>query len=448
MVHREISLAGSIKFVVDNRGRSAPVEESGIPLIATNCISNSNLYPSYAKLRFVSEETYNNWFRSHPQPDDIILTNKGSQNGAVCLVPDPVEFCIAQDMVALRADEKVIDPKYLFAALRSELVQSRIKNLNVDAVIPHFKKTDFDKLFIPYPSRQEQEFIGDLYYKLSYKIELNRQMNETLEAMAQALFKSWFVDFDPVIDNALGAGNEIPEPLQKRAVARQALGEQRKPLPAEMQSLFPDRFVFTDEMGWVPEGWASSTVGEEFDVTMGQSPPGDTYNENGDGIAFFQGRADFGFRYPNNRVYCTAPKRYAAKGDTLVSVRAPVGDANIASEDCAIGRGVAALRHKSGSRSYTYYSMLQLAEHFNVYEGEGTVFGSINQKDFKNLPAKHIPAEVLNEFHKIANQFDSKVESNSEQLSIIIRTRDVLLPKLLSGELRIPDAEKQVAEAV
>ncbi len=92
--------------------------------------------------------------------------------------------------------------------------------------------------------------------------------------------------------------------------------------------------------------------------------------------------------------------------------------------------------------------MLQLAEHFKVYEGEGTVFGSINQKDFKNLPAKHIPAEVLNEFHKIANQFDSKVESNSEQLAIIIRTRDVLLPNLLSGELRILDAEKQVAEAV
>ncbi|MEG7524710.1 MAG: restriction endonuclease subunit S, partial [Chromatiales bacterium] len=256
----EISLAEAVKFVVDNRGRSAPVEKSGIPLIATNCISNENLYPVYERLRYVSDETYQNWFRSHPEPCDIILTNKGSQNGAICLVPDPVEFCIAQDMVALRADEEKIDPLYLFSALRSNLVQSRIKNLNVDAVIPHFKKTDFDKLLIPYPTRRDQEYIGHVYYEFSRKIELNRQMNATLEAMAQALFKSWFVDFDPVIDNAQAAGHPIPEPLHARAEARKALGDKRKPLPEAIQKQFPNRFVFNEEMGWVPEGWRVGTL--------------------------------------------------------------------------------------------------------------------------------------------------------------------------------------------
>ena len=130
-----IPLSKTTKFIVDNRGRTAPAVESGIPLIATNCISNQRLYPAYENLRYVSQETYDTWFRSHPQPGDIILTNKGSQNGAICLVPDPVGFVIAQDMVALRADENVIDPLFLFAALRSSNVQREIKNLDVSGII-------------------------------------------------------------------------------------------------------------------------------------------------------------------------------------------------------------------------------------------------------------------------------------------------------------------------
>ncbi|XHR27589.1 MAG: restriction endonuclease subunit S [Chthoniobacteraceae bacterium] len=195
---KTIPLSETTKFIVDNRGRTAPTATTGIALIATNCISNERLYPAYENLRFVSRETYDSWFRSHPKPGDIILTNKGSQNGAICLVPDPVDFVIAQDMVALRANEDVIDPLFLFAALRSPDVQRQIKNLDVSGVIPHFKKTDFDKLDLPYPDRTVQELIGRIYFNFCAKIELNRRMNATLEAMARALFQSWFVDFDPV----------------------------------------------------------------------------------------------------------------------------------------------------------------------------------------------------------------------------------------------------------
>jgi type I restriction enzyme S subunit len=294
----------------------------------------------------------------------------------------------------------------------------------------------------------EQKSIAHILGTLDDKIELNRQMNATLESMAQALFKSWFVNFDPVIDNAIEAGNPIPEPLQARAERRQALGDQRKPLPEHIQSQFPSSFVFSEEMGWVPEGWEESSVGELFDVTMGQSPPGDTYNEEGEGLPFFQGKTDFGFRYPTNRVFCTAPKRLASKDDTLVSVRAPVGDVNMAAEDCCIGRGVSACRHKSSGRSFTYYSMLQLRQRFKVFEAEGTVFGSINQKDFKALPQLSIPAFLISEFEKYSESFDQKIEVNSDSITCLTDLRDSLLPRLLSGQLRIPDAEKQLAEAL
>ncbi len=182
-------------------------------------------------MRFVSQNTYDTWFRSHPKPGDILLTNKGSQNGAICLVPDPVDFCIAQDMVALRADSKKISPPYLFAALRSDLVQKRIKALNVDAVIPHLKKTDFNKLLIPLPDRHTQDLIGEIYFILSIRIELLRETNATLEAIAQTLFKSWFVDFDPV--HAKQQGRE-PEGMDSDTAA-----------------LFPDSFE-KSELGLVP----------------------------------------------------------------------------------------------------------------------------------------------------------------------------------------------------
>ena len=189
-----IKLSETTKFIVDNRGKTVPTADTGIPLIATNCIDNKNLYPVYEKLRYVSEDTYDNWFRSHPKPMDIILTLKGSQNGAVNLVPDPVDFCIAQDMVALRVDETKIDNLYLFAALRSEDIQDQIKTLDVSGVIPHFKKSDFDKLEIPLPPRSLQEFIGKTYFDLCNKIDLLHRQNKTLEAMAETLFRQWFIE--------------------------------------------------------------------------------------------------------------------------------------------------------------------------------------------------------------------------------------------------------------
>lgn len=336
------------------------------------------------------------------------------------------------------------------------LLLADINSMDSGSAIPSTSREDFYALSASMPPRDIQDWIVSQLDALNDKIELNHQINTTLESMAQALFKSWFVDFDPVIDNALAAGNPIPEPFIKRATTR---AEHRKsikespvssppPLPADIQQLFPSSFVLTEEMGWVPEGWAVSCVGEEFNVTMGQSPPGHTYNEVGDGMAFFQGRADFGFRYPANRIYCTQPKRLASKGDTLVSVRAPVGDVNMAANDCCIGRGVSASRHRSGSKSYTYYAMRQLQGHFKIYEGEGTVFGSINQKDFKALSQLKIPSILIQKFQGNAGSLDKKIDLNSRNTITLTELRDSLLPKLLSGQLQIPDAEAVVEQAM
>lgn len=176
-----VPLTELLSFVVDNRGKTVPTAESGHVLIATNCIKNEALYPVFEKVRYLSNETYKTWFRSHPQPGDIIFVNKGTP-GRVCMVPDPVNFCIAQDMIALRVDDSKIYNKYLFAVLRGREIQTQIYNTNVGDVIPHFKKSFLDQLLIPLPSMEIQRGIGDMYFDLSEKADNNTKINHHLAA--------------------------------------------------------------------------------------------------------------------------------------------------------------------------------------------------------------------------------------------------------------------------
>ena len=129
----------------------------------------------------------------------------------------------------------------------------------------------------------------------------------------------------------------------------------------------------------------------------------------------------------------------AEKGDTLVSVRAPVGDVNMANEKCCVGRGLASLRHKTGSRSYTYYTMQSLQEVFSRYEAEGTVFGSINKTDFQTLSQLSPPNEIIEAFERLIFPLDQSVENNENESRTLAQTRDTLLPKLLSGEIRVDE---------
>ena len=204
-------------------------------------------------------------------------------------------------------------------------------------------------------------------------------------------------------------------------------------------ALFPASFQ-ESALGEIPKGWTAGTVVEGFNLTMGQSPPGDTYNEEENGVPFYQGRTDFGFRFPTRRIYCSAPTRYAKPGDTLVSVRAPVGAINMANEECCIGRGVAAVRHESGATSFTYHSMANLYPDFARFEAEGTVFGSINKDSFEKLRFVIPPDEIVAAYERQAGPLDEQIRTLENQSRTLATLRDTLLPKLLSGELSVAEA--------
>ena len=357
--------------------------------------------------------------RAVPEAGDIVITREAPM-GEVAMIPEGVECCLGQRMVLLKPDPAKIEREYLLYVLQGREVQTQIMwSEGTGSTVSNLRIPHLCALEIPILPVEQQRSVGRLLRALDDKIELNRQMNETLEAMARALFRSWFVDFDPVRAKSEGRPTG---------------------LPADLDALFPSEFE-DSPLGEIPKGWRAGSFGDEFYLLMGQSPPGDTYNAIGDGLPFFQGKTDFGFRFPSNRIYCSAPTRIAEPGQILISVRAPVGDVNVAIEKSAIGRGVAAAIHKSQSASYTLHTLTELRSQFKVFDGEGTVFGSINKADFQKLVVMVPSEEIVSCFEAMCQPLDDAVLSNEREIRGLAITRDELLPKLLNGEIEVADVE-------
>lgn len=181
----------------------------------------------------------------------------------------------------------------------------------------------------------------------------------------------------------------------------------------------------------------SGTLSDIAVITMGQSPSGSSYNEDGVGEVFYQGRAEFGFRFPKRRLFTTEPKRMAEAGDVLLSVRAPVGDLNIAYERCCIGRGLGAIHSKTGHSSFVLYTMFALRSQLDVFNGEGTVFGSINRDALNAIPIDIPPVTEIDQFEVVAHPIDELIRANYEENCRLEAIRGSLLPKLMSGEIDV-----------
>lgn len=308
------------------------------------------------------------------------------------------------------------------------------------------------------PPIKIQKEIAGILSALDDKIALNHQINTTLESMAQALFKSWFVDFDLVIDNALAAGNPIPEALQARADARAALGDQRKPLPDHIRQQFPDRFVETEEMGWVPEGWYISTIGEQVETTGGGTPSTKNPDFWENGVHPFCTPKDMSqlkslVLMDTERHLTDAGVRKISSGQlpqgtVLMSSRAPIGYLAISDIPVSVNQGIIAMLPNQHYGPvyllcWAKTNMNQITDRAN-----GSTFQEISKKNFRPIPFLVPGKGILEAFNEQAEAIYSRVLLTSEQTDALTKLRDTLLPKLLSGELRIPEAKAEVSEAL
>lgn len=327
---------------------------------------------------------------------EILLTMTGNRAdgspeswvGKAAIFNESTPYLLNQRVSALKAkDEAVIDTDYLGYYLSSWQTQLYfIKRANSSGGQANISPEIVMNMPVHYPPLATQRKIVSILAALDQKIKTNAAINDNLQQQAMALYASMFLD-NPAL------------------------------------------------------GTTAGTLKDIADITMGQSPSGSSYNEDGNGEVFYQGRAEFGYRFPTRRLYTTEPKRMAEAGDVLLSVRAPVGDLNVAYERCCIGRGLGAIHGRNGYQSFVLYTMFALRPQLDVYNGEGTVFGSINRNALNDMPIDIPTEDAIAAFEAIARPMDDMIRSNYEENCRLQELRDSLLPRLMSGEVDVSDID-------
>jgi type I restriction enzyme S subunit len=366
--------------VADGTHDSPKPNDFGQYLITSKHITGGKINLSNAYL--ISEEDFKKInLRSKVDKWDVLLTMIGTV-GEVALVDHEPMFAIKN--IGLFKCGNEIKAKWLKYYLQGAEGQSQIQSQLSGTTQEYITLNNLRKLTIAVPPPSEQHVIISILSSLDDKIDLLHRQNKTLEAMAETLFQQWFVEE-------------------------------------------------------ADEGWKEGKLPDEFDFTMGQSPAGNSFKEDGIGTPMFQGNADFGFRFPSKRIYTTEPTRFAEPLDTLISVRAPVGAQNMALEKCCIGRGLGAFRYAKNNEyyTYTYFKLRSLMSEIKQFNNEGTVFGSIRKADLEALDIIIPPDKIISSFEMTTRPINDKIIGNCRQIWQLEQLRDTLLPKLMSGEVKL-----------
>jgi len=353
--------------------------------------SNGGIYPVWSGYRNVGTANTMNCSKG-----TMVVVARGV--GGTGDVKIAKEDCYLTNLsIAVILDESICNPYYL----HYKYLLNNLKYLDSGSAQSQITIDDLKRLTIKLPPLDYQNQIVAVLKSFDDKIECNQLINDNLEQQAQALFKSWFVDFEP----------------------------------------FKDGEFVESEMGMIPKGWRAGALSEIANVTMGTSPAGSSYNVTGEGDVFYQGRAEFGFRFPMRNMYTTEAKRFAEIDSVLLSVRAPVGDINVAEERCCIGRGLASVQSKDGNNSFMLYLMQNLQLVFDRFNGEGTVFGCINKKALEDMTILIPDKETMAKFDNVCSKMDGQIKTLDQESRRLAQLRDTLLPRLMSGELKVNEVD-------
>ena len=321
------------------------------------------------------------------------------------------EFWVNNHAHVLRG-ETDSETRYVYYALRTTNVRPWVTG----AVQPKLNQRNMNQIQISFPVRSVREQIVKVLGALDDKIEQNRQTAEALERLTRAIFRAWFVDFEPV-------------------KAKAACADSFPSMPQHVFDALPTRFV-DSEIGPVPEGWMVNTISESIRLTMGQSPPSEFYNESGEGLPFHQGVTDYGFRFPTHRIYCNTEGRIAEPQDVLLSVRAPVGRINVADRRLVLGRGLAGLRHRFDRQSFLREQICHVFAEEDAI-GDGTIYKAVTKRFLEQMPLLSPAKQAQEAFENLARPLDDLIAVFEVESRKLAETRDLLLPKLLSGQIRV-----------
>ena len=303
----------------------------------------------------------------------------------------------------MRANKEKVNPHFLVYLLLGDEIQGKIKSRSNGATVHHFNMKDIRNLELPeLPPIETQRKIASILSSYDDLIENNTRRIEILEQMAKLIYEEWFVKF-------------------------------RFPGHKNIK-------MIPSELGEIPEGWEVEKLGDICDIIMGQSPKSEFYNENGEGLPFHQGVTNFGDRFPTDKIYCTVLNHIAEKEDVLFSVRAPVGRINIANKKIVVGRGLCAIRSKTGSQAFVFQ---QLKNKFQVEDsmGGGTIFKSVTKNDMHDVKMIIPLLSLISKFEEIIQPVFRILEILTIKNQNLRKTRNLLLPKLISGEIDVSDLD-------
>ena len=397
-------------------------EKQGVPVLNGSNIAGVKLKDGFKN--HVSHERAKGYKKAVARRGDIVITHRGTL-GQIAYIPDDSkfeEYVISQSQFRVKLKSELINPIYFAYYFHTNEGQKRLLSFKSHVGVPALAQatTNFRLLDFPIRPKREQDAIANVLESIDKKIELNNRANAELESMAKTLYDYWFVQFDFPISKE-----------QAKAMGKPEL--ESKPYKTSGGKMVYNPTLKRE----IPEGWSDKTLSQIANITMGQSPEGSSYNEEGAGTIFYQGSTDFGWLFPTTRQYTTAPSRMAKKGDILLSVRAPVGDMNIANTDCCIGRGLAALNSKTGSDGFLFYVMKYFKQIFDRRNSEGTTFGSITKNDLHSLTLSYPTSDLLKKYDEIVTNYNKMIFERSLENRELISLRDWLLPMLMNGQVTV-----------
>ena len=389
--------------------KSSDWQTEGIPVVKIKNITGSNSVDLSAT-DYVPENLLTPKLQKFVINDgDILVAMTGATAGKVGKVRTQRPLLLNQRVAKIAPVEA--NPEFIWAVVSSQEYQEKFFYLADGAAQPNMSGGQIEGVEIPLPPLPIQQRIAGILSAYDELIENSQRRIRILEAMARALYREWFVHFRfPGHENHLRSASPLGE---------------------------------------IPQGWEVKKLKDVCRLTMGQSPKSEFYNETGDGAPFHQGVTNFGDRFPTDRLFCTAEGRIAEAGDILFSVRAPVGRMNIANKKIILGRGLSAIRHVNGSQAFLWE---QLRNRFTKDDmmGNGAIFASVTKDDMQGIELVCPPPSVVNAATKHFEPLHSGIATLSQQIQNLRRTRDLLLPRLLSGQIdveAIPDPDSLFANS-
>lgn len=382
---------------------------SGIPFVMASDVINGKV--DLTNCKFISKTQADSLRKGFSFEGDVLLTHKATI-GRTAIVPkiDTPFIMLTPQVTYYRInDEKKLNNRFLKYSFDNKTFQETLSLWSgAGSTRAYLGITGQLNLTVQLTDIDNQIKIADVLSAIDIKIDCNNRINDELESIAKFLYDYWFVQFD------------FPD-------------KNGKPYKSSGGKMVYNNILKRD----IPDGWQAKELSAIANITMGTSPKGHSLNEAGQGVEFFQGSTDFGWQFPTVRQYTTEPVRMAKKGDILLSVRAPVGDMNIAHIDCCIGRGLAALNSKDGFDGFLFYVMQYFKTIFDRRNSEGTTFGSITKDDLYSLPLAYPGPELLKDYNDVVSKYNQVVFSRSMENQQLIQLRDWLLPMLMNGQVTV-----------